>query len=274
MIESIRRARHRHIEQPAVLVLGLADACARARLQRPAGSSALRPAQTTHARRMPRVAPAGRRMSRRRAVSGRRRRGVGQKHDRRLQPLGAVHRHHPDFVARDFHVALHLGVGGAQPGHEALQRCRCLALRRRSASSRNSSSASLASCPSRPRMRARPPSPPSTPGIERERRLAAAPRASQAIEARRAASKACVCRALARPALRAASPCAARPSLNRSSSSSPNSGLFSATASARSSSRQQQRVRQVHQVDDRDVLGQLQPVGAGDRDVGVLRAPG
>ena len=35
--------------------------------------------------------------------------------------------------------------------------------------------------------------------------------------------------------------------------------------------RQQQRVREVHQVDDRDVLGQFQPVGAGDGNAGLLQ---
>ena len=39
-----------------------------------------------------------------------------------------MHRHDADFVARDFHVALDLGVGGAQPRHEALQRGRRLPL--------------------------------------------------------------------------------------------------------------------------------------------------
>ncbi len=35
--------------------------------------------------------------------------------------------------------------------------------------------------------------------------------------------------------------------------------------------RQQQRIREVHQVDDRDMLGQLEAVGAGDRNAGVLQ---
>ena len=39
-----------------------------------------------------------------------------------------MHGHDADFVARDLHVALDLGVGGAQPRHEALQRGRRLAL--------------------------------------------------------------------------------------------------------------------------------------------------
>ena len=39
-----------------------------------------------------------------------------------------MHGHDADFVARDFHVALHLEIGGAQPGHKTLQRGRRLAL--------------------------------------------------------------------------------------------------------------------------------------------------
>ena len=39
-----------------------------------------------------------------------------------------MHGHDADLVARYFHVALHLGVGGAQPGHKTLQRGRRLAL--------------------------------------------------------------------------------------------------------------------------------------------------
>ena len=35
--------------------------------------------------------------------------------------------------------------------------------------------------------------------------------------------------------------------------------------------RQQQRVGEIHQIDDRDMLGQFQPVGAGDRNAGVLQ---
>ena len=35
--------------------------------------------------------------------------------------------------------------------------------------------------------------------------------------------------------------------------------------------RQQQRVGEIHQIDDRDVFGQFQPVGAGDGNAGVLQ---
>jgi len=38
-----------------------------------------------------------------------------------------MHGHDTDLVARNLHVALHLGVGRAQPRHEALQRGRRLA---------------------------------------------------------------------------------------------------------------------------------------------------
>src|SRR2546430_9468350 len=33
--------------------------------------------------------------------------GIGENNDRRFEALGAMHRHHPHFVARDVHVALH-----------------------------------------------------------------------------------------------------------------------------------------------------------------------
>ena len=42
----------------------------------------------------------------------------------RFEPLRTVYGHHPHLVAGDFHVALHFGIGRAQPGHEALQRRR------------------------------------------------------------------------------------------------------------------------------------------------------
>ena len=57
---------------------------------------------------------------------------------------------------------------------------------------------------------------------------------------------------------------------NKSSSVKPNSGLRSTAASARSSSAQQQRVGERHQVHDRDMLGQHKAVGAGHLDALVL----
>ena len=50
-----------------------------------------------------------------------RRHGVGEDDDRRFQTLGGVNRHDADLVARDLHVALHVGLRGAEPGDEALQ---------------------------------------------------------------------------------------------------------------------------------------------------------
>ncbi len=60
----------------------------------------------------------------RRPRPDRRRHGVGEDDDRGFQPLGAVHGHDADFVARDLHVAFDLGAGVAQPGDETLQRRR------------------------------------------------------------------------------------------------------------------------------------------------------
>ena len=48
--------------------------------------------------------------------------GVGQDHHRRLQPLGAVHRHHPDAVARRLCRALDLDLVGIQPHQKPGQR--------------------------------------------------------------------------------------------------------------------------------------------------------
>ena len=59
-----------------------------------------------------------------RALVRRQRRGVRQDHQRRLQSLGAVHRHHPHQAAGAFRLALHLRAGAAQPVQEALQRRR------------------------------------------------------------------------------------------------------------------------------------------------------
>ena len=158
--QAIGRARHRHIEQPAIFVLGLAEH-GRARGRDRGRILGLLAGPDHNAGRMRRgVALRQPNEFQARGIGGRCR-GVDQKHHRRFQPLGAMHGHDADFVARDFHVALDFGIGRAQPRHETLQRCRGLALVS-SASSRNSSIASLASCPSRRRMRARPPSPPSS----------------------------------------------------------------------------------------------------------------
>ena len=48
--------------------------------------------------------------------------GVGQDHDIGFQPLGAMHRHHPHFIAAAFHVALDLDAACFHPVQEAFQR--------------------------------------------------------------------------------------------------------------------------------------------------------
>ena len=55
-----------------------------------------------------------------RSLIARQRQGIGQKHDRCLQALGAVHRHHPNLVAPLFGIALELGLRGAQPVEKSL----------------------------------------------------------------------------------------------------------------------------------------------------------
>ena len=125
--QAVGRPRHRHIEQAAVFVLGLAQHRGAGRGDR--GRIVGLPAGPDHDAGRVRLRIALRQMDQLQPLGIRRRRGgVDQEHDGRLQPLGAVHRHDADFVARDFHVALHFGVGGAQPRHKALQRGRRLAL--------------------------------------------------------------------------------------------------------------------------------------------------
>ena len=59
-----------------------------------------------------------------RALGPRPHAGIRQEHDRRLQALGAMHRHDADLVALLLHVALDLDVGRAHGVDEALQRRR------------------------------------------------------------------------------------------------------------------------------------------------------
>ena len=55
------------------------------------------------------------------APPGRHARGVGQDHDRRLQPLGPVHGHDPHLAARALQLALDLHLGGLHPRKRRLQ---------------------------------------------------------------------------------------------------------------------------------------------------------
>ena len=113
-------ARHRHIEQPAVLVLRLLPRQRARRSDR--GDVVVLAAGPDDAGRSTRRRPCLRHGQewRRSGRSGRGRRGVCEDHHRRLQTLGAMHRHHPDFVALDLHVALDHGLGGPQPREKAL----------------------------------------------------------------------------------------------------------------------------------------------------------
>ena len=142
--EAVDGARHRHVEQPPVFFQGLAaQALARGAEQGCIGRSRHDPRQAV--RRMRRAIGRERdqaRLALRRPCRlGRR---VGENDDRGLQALGTVHRHHPHLVARDLHVALHIGTRRAQPSNEALQR-RVSRRSYPSARLRNSSSASSAS---------------------------------------------------------------------------------------------------------------------------------
>ena len=161
---------------------------------------------------------------------------------------------------------------GAQPCDEALQRRR-LVRARRSARAREIRRARRRLPVRAARRSARGPRP----------RRECAHRTRTAIRAaptrRNASSRACASMnsrsvSLRRAAQRAACPCAPWASAKSCSSVTPNSGLFSTLASARSSSRQQQRVGERHQVHHGDVLGQHQPVGARDLDAFASSARG
>ena len=156
MIRRSSAARHRHVEQAAVLGLGLRAHAARAPLRRPAGR---RPCRATRGRGASRLPPS--RIvdeEELRVVTARRRAaGVGEDDDLRLEPLGAVHRHDADLAARHVHVALDFGSRGREPGEEAFEAGRLGALIV-GAAPRNSSSASAASAPRRRRKARRPPS--------------------------------------------------------------------------------------------------------------------
>src|SRR5262249_55851856 len=115
--EPVDGARHGDVEQPPIFVLGLVPrALARRAYRRGVGRLLAGPREAAGRR-----GRGGRRRKRRRVARGgsrRRRRGIGENDDRRLQALGAVHRHHPHLVAGDLHVAFHVGLRRAQPGDE------------------------------------------------------------------------------------------------------------------------------------------------------------
>ena len=116
-------ARHRHIEEAPIFILRLSPRALARRAQwcsigRLRGSPSEATGQVGHRGLKRQESGLALRRSRRR------RRGVGKNDDRRFQALCTVHRHHPHLVAGDLHVALHVGLRGAQPGDEALQRRR------------------------------------------------------------------------------------------------------------------------------------------------------
>ena len=190
---------------------------------------------------------------------------VGEDHDRRFQALGAMHGHHPHLVARDLHVALHFASwrrAARRQSPAATASSRRLVVEREvekfveridrfgAEPRQNLRAAAIGAEHVR---------------VEGKRRQA--PRGLR--PARRAVSAASANAGCSRARSRRASrsePLRFQASANSCSSLRPNSGLLSTVASARSSSRQQQRVGQHHQIHHRDVLGQQQPVGAGDRD--------
>ena len=122
-VEPVTRARHGDVEQPVAL-LGF-EGCAHLACPGDRGV-ACRALDAPHKRRRLDAFRKldARQVEHRGRAAGCGRAGIGKEDDRRLEPLGAVHGHHPHLVAAMLHVALHLGVGLAQVGEEAGQRRR------------------------------------------------------------------------------------------------------------------------------------------------------
>ena len=197
------------------------------------------------------------------ARAGRRRGGVGEDHRVGLQPLGAVHGHHPHLVARHLHVALDLAFRRAQPGEEALQRRRLarLVVEREieefvervvgfRARAGRGISCGRASAPEHMREEAERRQSARAPGelVERRRRR------RRTIHRRSCARKDVAQRALALPG-----------QLEQLLLGQPEQRALEHAGQRQIVVRQQQAIGQRHQVHHRDVLGQHQPVGAGDR---------
>ena len=204
------------------------------------------------------------------ARAGRPCRGVGQNNDRRFKPLGAVHGHHPHFIARDLHVALDLRARRSQPGHEPLQGwCFAAFVVERQV---EEFIEGVGRFVAQPRENAlAPPRCAEQVCIECEWRVPAR-RLGQRVEADgRVAEHQIVGRFGAQ---RSAQRGLAVPSERKQ--------LLVREAEQRASQhrrkreivlRQQQRVGEHHEVHDRDMLGQGKPVSAGDLDRGVLERP-
>ena len=162
----------------------------------------------------------------------RRRRGVGEDHDRRFQPLGAVHRHHPHLVARHLHVALDLGLAlrAARRRSPAATASRALVVEREI----EELVERVVGFVAEPRQDALAPAVGAEQArIERERRCVAPPRRA-ARSALRPRSKHRA--AAARAAPRAGCPCGPRRARTAGRRRGRTAGLLSTVASARSSS--------------------------------------
>ena len=187
-------------------------------------------------------------------------RRVGENDDRRLQALGTVHRHHPHLVARHLHVALHFGTRRAQPVNEALQRRRLAPLVfereieefiERIGRPRDRAGRGILAGLSASSMR-----------VEGERQLLAPiprnGRAWPAASAKRGSSR-------LGPQRRAQRAFALLGELEQIVVIQTEQRALQHGRQREIVVRQQQRVGQHHQVHHRDMLGQHQPVGAGDR---------
>ena len=178
-----------------------------------------------------------------------------------------MHGHDADFVAGNFHVALHFGIGRAQPRHEALQRGGRLALiAQRQLEKFVERIGGLMPEPFQDAQAAAVAA--EQPGVECKRRLdgetalAGFETPQRVPELRRCAgvlAQRLPQRSLALPGQR-----------EQIVVGEAEQRAFQRHRERQIVLRQQQRVGEVHQIDDRDMLGELEPVGAGDRNIGVL----
>ena len=194
-------------------------------------------------------------------------RGVGQDDDGCLQAFGTVHRHHPHLVAGDLHVAFDVGPGCAQPGDEALQR-RCFAafiveraiekfVERVVGLVTEARKKALATSLG-----------PQYACIEPEWRLLVRPlrKAIEPLDRRREAWV----HGRLRPQCRVQRCLALPGDLEQVLVVQPEQRRLEHGGQGEVVGRQQQRIREHHQIHDRDMLGQHQPIGAGHRHMGIL----
>ncbi len=179
-----------------------------------------------------------------------------------------MYRHDADFVARNLHVTLHFEVGRAQPRHVSLQRGGGLALIVQGKFEKFIER--VVGLMAEPSQYPRPAAVTAKqPRIKRKRRLVGEP-AFAVFETRQRVPELAVGRGVViqrLPQRSLALPC----QFEQVVVGEAEQRALQRDGERQIVLRQQQRVGEIHQIDDRDVLGQLEPVGAGDRNAGVLQ---